>query len=88
MSGIDAVSVNNVIKLYHYLSGPFFCFQALTAFCTAYDCLPMFTELTVCAYKPFYFRVPLSLGGPRRQTETGDGPDCHHAVLMERVAGR
>ena len=44
ISGIDAVSVNNVIKLYHYLNGSFFCFQALTAFCTAYDCLPMFTE--------------------------------------------
>ncbi len=41
----------------------------------------------MCAYKPFYFRVPLSLGGPRRQAETGDGPGCHHAVLMEGWLG-
>jgi hypothetical protein len=42
MSEIDAISVNNVIKLYHCLSGSFFCFQALTAFAlltTVYRCL-------------------------------------------------
>jgi hypothetical protein len=43
MSEIASVPcINNVIKLYHYLNGSFFCFQALTAFAlltTVYRCL-------------------------------------------------
>ncbi len=45
MSEIDAVIVWIMVLSYIYHSERiFFCFQALTAFYTAYDCLRMFTE--------------------------------------------
>ncbi len=83
MSEIDAVSVWIMLLSYIIIERIFFLFSG---FDRILHCLRLSTDvywINSGSYKPFYFRVPLSLGGPRRQAETGDGPGCHQGVLME-----